>query len=78
MTEKVHKIQQHMKTAQSGQKSYVDNRRWDLEFVVGDHIFLKVSPWKGVMRFGRNGNLILRYIRPYEIIQIVRAISYKL
>ncbi|XP_073151776.1 uncharacterized protein [Henckelia pumila] len=50
------KIQDRMMTAQSRQKSYADQRRRDLEFEVGDHVFLKVSPRKGVMRFGKRGN----------------------
>ena len=52
--EKVFLIKERLKIAQSRQKSYADNRRRDLEFEVGDHVFLKVSPMKSVMRFGRN------------------------
>ena len=63
-TEKIHMIRQRMLTAQSRQKSYADNRRRDLEFQVGDHVFLKVSPTKGVMRFGKKGKLSPRYIGP--------------
>ena len=55
--EKVVLIKETLKATQSRQKSYVDNRRWDLEFEVGDHVFLKVSPMKSVIRFGRKGNL---------------------
>ena len=51
--EKVSLIKKGLKAAQSRQKSYVDNRRRDLEFEVGDHVFLKVSPMKSIMRFGR-------------------------
>ena len=54
----VEKIQSRMKTAQSKQKSYVDVRRRPLEFEVGDHVFLKVTPMKGVMRFGRMASLV--------------------
>ena len=74
----IHKVQQHMKAAQSRQKSYADISRKDLEFMVGDHVFLKVSPWKGVMRFGKRGKLSPRYIGPYEILQRVGAVAYKL
>ena len=52
-TEAIDKIRQRMKTAQTRQKSYADTRRKDLEFEVGDKVFLRVSPIKGVMRFGR-------------------------
>jgi hypothetical protein len=47
-----------MSAAQSQQKSYADKRRRPLEFEVGDHVFLKVSPMRGVMRFGKKGNLV--------------------
>ncbi|XP_019264287.1 PREDICTED: uncharacterized protein LOC109241914 [Nicotiana attenuata] len=55
--------------AQSRQKSYSDKRHHDLEFMVGDKVVLKVSPTKGVMRFGKKGKLSPRFIRPYEIIE---------
>ena len=67
-----------MKTAQDRQKSYADKRRKDLEFQVGDRVFLKVSPWKGIIRFGRRGKLSPRYIGPYEIIERVGEVAYKL
>ena len=51
--EKVSLIKEGLKATQSRQKSYVDNRRRDLEFEVGDHVFLKVSQMKSIMRFGR-------------------------
>jgi hypothetical protein len=53
--EKVHVIKERMSAAQSRQKSYVDNRMRPLEFEVGDHLFLKVSPMRGVMWFGKKG-----------------------
>ncbi|EOX99963.1 Uncharacterized protein TCM_009073 [Theobroma cacao] len=77
-TEKIHIIRQRMLTAQSRQKSYADNRRRDLEFQVGDHVFLKVSPTKGVMRFGKKGKLSPRYIGPFEILEKVGAVAYRL
>ncbi|EOY16855.1 Uncharacterized protein TCM_035774 [Theobroma cacao] len=76
-TEKIHMIRQKMLTAQSRQKSYADNRRRDLEFQVGDHVFLKVSPTKGVMRFGKKGKLSPRYIRPFEILRSKDVASVK-
>ncbi|KZV19319.1 hypothetical protein F511_27818 [Dorcoceras hygrometricum] len=50
--EAIKRIRDRMKTAQSRQKSYADSHRPDLNFEVGDHVFLKVAPMKGVMRFG--------------------------
>lgn len=65
---KVKVIRERMLAAQSRQKAYADHRRGDIEFVMGDMVFLKVSPMKGVMRFGKNGKLIPRYVRPYEVL----------
>jgi hypothetical protein len=62
MTEKLQGIRQSMLTAQSHQKSYVDMRKRDLEFAVGDQVLLKVSPTKGIVHFGATGKLSLRYI----------------
>ncbi|KAL5564595.1 hypothetical protein UlMin_027759 [Ulmus minor] len=67
-----------MKTAQSHQKSYADRRRRPLEFQVGDSIFLKVAPMKGVMRFGKKGKLSPRYIRPFEILERIGKVTYRL
>ncbi|GKG31930.1 hypothetical protein Tco_0426880, partial [Tanacetum coccineum] len=57
--------------ARSRQKSYADKRRKPLEFEVGDRVLLKVSLWKGVVRFGKKGKLAPRYVRPFEIIERV-------
>lgn len=64
----VAKIRERLETAQSRQKSYADQRRRDLEFGEGDHVFLKVSPMKGVVRFGKKGKLSPRYIGPFMIL----------
>ncbi|GAB2271985.1 hypothetical protein Dimus_038943 [Dionaea muscipula] len=77
-TEKVTLIQQRLKTAQSRQKSYADHRRRPLEFAVGDHVFLKVSPRRGFSRFGKGGKLAPRYIGPFEILQRVGEVAYRL
>ena len=77
-TEAVKKIRQRLETAQSRQKSYADNRRRPLEFQVGDSVFLKISPTKGVMRFGKKGKLSPRYIGPFEILEKVGKVAYKL
>ncbi|GJW56477.1 hypothetical protein Tco_0103208 [Tanacetum coccineum] len=59
-TDKVVLIKEKLKAARNHQKSYVDYRRKPLEFEVGDQVILRVSPWKGVMRFGKKGKLALR------------------
>ena len=66
--DKIQIVRDRLKIARDRQKSYADKRRRDLQFKVGDRVFLKVSPWKGVLRFGRRGKLRPRYIGPYEII----------
>ena len=66
-SEKVPIIQQRLKTAFSRQKSFADPKRKDVLFSVGDLVFLKVSPMKGVIRFGKKGKLDPRYIGPFEI-----------
>ncbi|XP_049348176.1 uncharacterized protein LOC125812742 [Solanum verrucosum] len=71
-------IQQRLATAQSRHKSFADNRRRGLEFFIGDWVFLKVSPMKGVMRFGKKGKLSPRYIGPYKIIRRVGQVAYEL
>ena len=67
-----------MKIARDRQKSYADNRRRDLEFEICDRVFLKISPWKCVLRFGKRDKLSPRYIGPYEIVSKVGPIAYKL
>ncbi|XP_073121423.1 uncharacterized protein [Henckelia pumila] len=77
MVDVIANIRDRMLTAQSRQKSYADQRRRDLEFEIGDHVFLKVSPWKGVVRFGKKGKLSPRYIGPFEILEKVGARAYR-
>ena len=76
--DKIQIVQDRLKMARDRQKSYADKRHWDLQFKVGDKVFLKVSPWKGVLRFGRRGKLRPRYIGPYEIIARVGSVAYRL
>ncbi|GKF14983.1 hypothetical protein Tco_0056445, partial [Tanacetum coccineum] len=71
-------IKERLKTAWDRQKSYADKRRKPLEFSVGDHVLLKVSPWKGVVRFGRKGKLAPRYVGPFEIVERVGPVAYRL
>ena len=74
--DKVKVIQTNLKAAQSRQKSYADKRRKPLQFEVGDHVYLRVSPTKGVQRFGLNGKLAPRYIGPFEILEICGPVAY--
>ncbi|XP_073014640.1 uncharacterized protein [Primulina eburnea] len=71
-------IQERMKTAQSRQKSYADVRRRHLAFEVGDHAFIRIAPLKGVMRFVKKGKLSPRYIEPFEILDKIGDIAYRL
>ena len=64
--------------AHSRQKSYADVRRRPLEFEVNDHVFLKVMPKRGVVRFGKHGKLLPRFIGPFEILERVGTIAYRL
>nr|GEY57266.1 putative reverse transcriptase domain-containing protein [Tanacetum cinerariifolium] len=75
-TEKIIQIKNHLLTARSRQKSYADKRAKPLEFEVGDMVLLKVSPWKGVMRFEKHKKLSLRYIGPFKILARVGPIAY--
>ncbi|GKE56996.1 hypothetical protein Tco_1496181, partial [Tanacetum coccineum] len=68
-TKKISQIKDRLKAARDRQKSYVDKRRKPLEFSVGDYVLLKVSHWKGVIRFGKKGKLAPRFVGPFEIIE---------
>ncbi|GKB71790.1 putative reverse transcriptase domain-containing protein [Tanacetum coccineum] len=78
MTEKIIQIKSHNQAARDRQKSYADVRRKPLEFQVGDKVMLKVSPWKGVIRFGKQGKFNPRYIGPFKIIAKVGTVAYRL
>ena len=71
-------IQANLEAAQSRHKSYADKRRKPLQFEVGDHIYLRVSPTKGVQRFGLKGKLAPRYIGPFEILEICGPVGYRI
>ncbi|GJX98284.1 reverse transcriptase domain-containing protein [Tanacetum coccineum] len=77
-TDKVALIKEKLKAARDRQKIYADNRRKPLEFEVGDKVLLKVSPWKGVVRFGKKGKLAPRYVGPYEILKRIGPVAYRL
>ncbi|GKB29477.1 putative reverse transcriptase domain-containing protein [Tanacetum coccineum] len=76
--DKVVLIKEKLKAARDHQKSYADDRRKPLEFEVGDKVLLKVSPWKGVMRFGKKGKLAPRYVGPFEILERIGLVAYRL
>jgi hypothetical protein len=76
--EKVQRIVHNLKEAQAHQKSYADKRRQPLYFQVKDYVYLKVSPMKGVSRFGVKGKLAPRYIGPFPILERYRLVAYRL
>ena len=77
-SEKIPLIQQRLKTVFSRQKSYADPKKRDIQFDDGDHVFLKVSPIKGVKRYSKKGKLAPSYIRPFKILDRVGKVSYRL
>ncbi|GJY39251.1 putative reverse transcriptase domain-containing protein [Tanacetum coccineum] len=77
-TEKIIQIKQRMQAARDRQKSYADLKRKPMEFQVGDKVMLKVSPWKGVVRFGKRGKLNPRYVGPFKVLERVGEVAYKL
>ncbi|GJU83730.1 putative reverse transcriptase domain-containing protein [Tanacetum coccineum] len=77
-TEKIVQIKQRMQVARDRQKSYADLKRKPMEFQVGDKVMLKVSPWKGVVHFGKRGKLNPRYVGPFKVLEKVGSVAYKL
>nr|GEX33524.1 hypothetical protein [Tanacetum cinerariifolium] len=77
-TKKISQIKDRLKVARNRKKSYTDKRRKPLEFSVGDYVLLKVSPWKGVVRFGKKGKLAPRFVGPFRIIEKVGPVAYQL
>ncbi|GJS81002.1 putative reverse transcriptase domain-containing protein [Tanacetum coccineum] len=77
-TEKIIQIKQRMQAARDRQKSYADLNLKPMEFQVGDKVMLKVSPWKGVVHFGKRGKLNPRYVGPFKVIERVGEVAYKL
>ena len=71
-------IRKRLLTAQSRHKSYANRRRRPLEFDVGDYVFLKVMPKRGLVRFGKRGKLSSRYIGLFEILERVGTVAYRL
>ncbi|GKC47731.1 putative reverse transcriptase domain-containing protein [Tanacetum coccineum] len=77
-TEKIIQIKQRMQVSRDRQKSYADQKHKPMDLKVGEKVMLKVSPWKGVVRFGKRGKLNPRYVGPFKVLENVRSIAYKL
>ncbi|GJU02294.1 putative reverse transcriptase domain-containing protein [Tanacetum coccineum] len=77
-TKKILQIKDRLKAARDRHKTYADKRRKPLDFSMGNHVLLKVSPWKGVVRFGKKGKLAPRFVGPFEIIEKVGPVAYRL
>ncbi|GJW34447.1 putative reverse transcriptase domain-containing protein [Tanacetum coccineum] len=77
-TDKVVLVKENPKAVRDRQKNYVDYRRKSLEFEVGDRVLLRVSPWKGIVRFGKNDKLAPRYVGPFEILERIDPVAYRL
>ncbi|GKB15185.1 hypothetical protein Tco_0849108 [Tanacetum coccineum] len=76
--DKITTIKERLKTARSRHKSYADNCMKPLEFQVGDQVLLKVSPWKGTIRFRKRGKLTPRYTGPFKVLGKVSSVAYRL
>nr|GEV56878.1 putative reverse transcriptase domain-containing protein [Tanacetum cinerariifolium] len=77
-TEKIVQMKSRIQAARDRQKSYADLKRKLMDFQVGDRVMFKVSPWKGVIRFGKQGKLNPRYVRPFKVLSKVRDVAYRL
>ena len=76
--QKVKLIRDRLKVAHSRQKNYPDSKRKEIVYEVGDRVYLRVSPLRGVKRFGVKGKLAPRFVGPYKILERMGEVSYKL
>jgi hypothetical protein len=76
--ETIHRIQDNMRAVKSRQEAYANKRHRPLEFEIGDHVYLRVSPMKGMKRLGMKGKLAPRCIGPFPILKKCGAVAYKL
>jgi len=76
--DKIKVMRDRLKYAQDRQKSYADNKRRLIDFQVGDKVMLKVSPWKGVIRFGKRGKLSPSFLRPFKVLERIGSQAYRL
>ncbi|KAJ9554217.1 hypothetical protein OSB04_018262 [Centaurea solstitialis] len=76
--DKVKGIRERLRAAQDRQKSYADKKRRPIDFQVGDRVMLKVSPWKGIIRFGKRGKLSPRFLGPFTILEKIGQQAYRL
>ena len=72
------RVKERRKAARDRQKGYADTRRKPLEFNIGDFVMMKVFPWKGVVRFGKKGKLTPGYVGPFEILERIGLVAYRL
>nr|GEZ10288.1 putative reverse transcriptase domain-containing protein [Tanacetum cinerariifolium] len=77
-TDKIVQIKERLKVARDRQKSYADKRRKPLEFSVSDKVLLKVSPRKGIVRFGKRSKLSPKYVGPFDIVKRIGPVAYRL
>nr|GEW58791.1 hypothetical protein [Tanacetum cinerariifolium] len=77
-TEKIVQMKSRIQASRDRQKSYANLKQKLMDFQVGDRVMLKVSPWKGVIRFGKQGKLNPRYVGPFKVLSKVRDVAYRL
>ena len=75
--EKIKLIRDRLKISQSRQKSYADSKRKEVTYKIGDRVYLRVSPLRGVKRFGVKGKLAPRFVGPYRVLERMREVAYK-
>ena len=76
--EKVQVIRKRLKATSDRQKSYADLKMRDIAYEVGDKVFLKISSWRRILRFGKKGKLSPRFIGPYEVLERIGPLAYRL